>query len=428
VIDLKLYRQDPDAFTRALLRRQDPALTEVAERLGTLDRQWRSALAEVERLKAERNAASEEVARRKRARESADDLLAALKESGERVKALDAVVKATEQELETVALGIPNLPHPAVPDGGESANRVVRTWGEPRKFEFTPKPHWELGESLQLFDLPRGAKLSGSGFPLFTGAGARLVRALAGFMLDLHVREHGYREVIPPYAVTRTTLTGTGQLPKFEEDMYRTEDDLFLIPTAEVPLTNIYRDEILDASALPIGLTAFTPCFRREAFSHGKDTRGLIRVHQFDKVELVRFVAPETSDAEHEKLTHQSEAVLQRLELPYRVLELAAGDTGFASARTFDLEVWAPGVGAWLEVSSSSTFTDFQARRANVRYRPAAGAKPEFVHTLNASALAFPRTIIAILENYQRPDGTIEVPAVLRPYLGVDSLAPPGGR
>jgi seryl-tRNA synthetase len=241
-------------------------------------------------------------------------------------------------------------------------------------------------------------------------------------MLDLHTREHGYHEVLPPYLVSRTTLTGTGQLPKFEEDMYRTEDDLFLIPTAEVPVTNIYRDEILDGDQLPMGLVAYTPCFRREAFSHGKDTRGLIRVHQFDKVELVRLSAPATGDAEHALLTGHAEAVLQRLGLPYRVLELAAGDTGFASARTFDLEAWAPGTGAWLEVSSSSTFTDFQARRANLRFRPAPGAKPEFVHTLNASGVAFPRTIIAILENYQQADGSIEVPSALRPYLGVDRL------
>jgi seryl-tRNA synthetase len=422
VIDLKLFRQDPEAFRRALLRRRDPALPETLDRLADLERRWRAALAESERLKAERNAANEEVAKRKRAKEAADDLLARLKESGERGKQLDAQVKTIEQELEVVALGIPNLPHPDVPDGGESDNRVVRTWSTPRTFDFTPKPHWDIGESLKLFDLPRGAKLSGSGFPLFTGAGARLVRALASFLLDLHSREHGYREVLPPYVVGRQAMIGTGQLPKFEDDMYRTSDDLFLIPTAEVPVTNIYRDEILEASALPIGLVAYTPCFRREAFSHGKDTRGLIRLHQFDKVELVRLVAAETGDAEHAKLTQHAENALQRLDLPYRVLELAAGDTGFASARTFDLEVWAPGVGAWLEVSSSSTFTDFQARRANLRYRPAAGAKPEHVHTLNASGVGFPRTLIAILENYQDRDGSVRVPEALRPYFGADRL------
>ncbi len=424
MIDLKLFRQDPEAFRRAVRRRQDPSLDEPVGALEDLDRRWRAAVTQVESLKAERNAASEEVARRKRAKEPAEDLLAQLKESGERVKSLDGQAKELDALLEGAALLVPNLPHPAIPDGDATANRIVRTVGEPPRLGFTPKPHWELGESLGLFDLPRGAKITGSGFPLFRGWGARLVRALANFMLDLHTREHGYLEVLPPYLVSRTTLTGTGQLPKFEEDMYRTEDDLFLIPTAEVPLTNMYRDEILDGGQLPIGLVAYTPCFRREAFSHGKDTRGLIRVHQFDKVELVRLCVPGNSDAEHALLTGHAEAVLQRLGLPYRVVELSAGDTGFASARTFDLETWAPGTDAWLEVSSSSTFTEFQARRANLRFRPAPGGKPEFVHTLNASGVAFPRTIIAILENYQRADGSVEVPGALRPYLGADRLTP----
>jgi seryl-tRNA synthetase len=424
VIDLKLFRQDPDAFRRALARRLDPSATEPLDKLVDLDRRWRAAVTLAETLKAERNAKSEEVARRKRAKEPADDLLAELKESGERGKQLDAQAKELEALLEQAALTIPNLPHPAVPDGDATANRVAKTVGEPREFDFPVKAHWDLGEALGLFDLPRGAKITGSGFPLFRGNGARMVRALANFMIDIHTREHGYHEVIPPYVVSRATLTGTGQLPKFEEDMYRTEDDLFLIPTAEVPVTNIYRDEILDAAMLPYGMVSYTPCFRREAFSHGKDTRGLIRVHQFDKVELVRLCPPGDSDAEHARMTGHAEAVLQRLGLHYRVLELAAGDTGFASARTFDLEVWAPGTNAWLEVSSSSTFTDFQARRANLRFRPAAGAKPEFLHTLNASALAFPRTIIAILENYQDADGTVRVPEALRPYLGLDRLTP----
>jgi seryl-tRNA synthetase len=422
VIDLKQLRQDPEGFRRALLRRQDPSLTEPVAALEELDRRWRAALTEVETLKARRNAASEEVARRKRARESAEELLAELKESGERVKALELGTRELEAELTATALVVPNLPHPDIPDGAAEANRIVRTVGEPRRFDFAARPHWELGAELGLFDLPRGARITGSGFPLFQGLGARLVRGLAGFMLDLHTREHGYLEIAPPYLVSRTTLTGTGQLPRFEADMYRTEDDLFLIPTAEVPVTNLYRDEILDGDSLPIGLVAYTPCFRREAFSHGKDTRGLIRVHQFDKVELVRLCSPESSDQEHALLTGHAEAVLRRLDLPYRVIELAAGDTGFAAARTFDLEVWAPGTNAWLEVSSSSTFTDFQARRSNLRYRPAKGAKPEFLHTLNASGLAFPRTIIAILENYQDADGSVRVPAALVPYLGTDRL------
>jgi len=424
VIDLKLLRADPTQFRQAIARRLDQSALEPVDRLVDLDRAWRAAVTEAESLKAERNAKSEEVARRKKQREPADDLLAELKASGEKGKQLDLEAKQLEAELERVALTVPNLPHRAVPDGDAAANRVVRTVGTQRAADAGLKPHWELGESLGLFDLPRGAKLTGSGFPLFRGQGARLVRALANFMLDLHTAEHGYHEVAPPYLVSRPVLTGTGQLPKFEEDMYRTSDDLFLIPTAEVPVTNIYRDEILPPGALPFGLVAYTPCFRREAFSHGKDTRGLIRVHQFDKVELVRFSAPADSDAQHALMTGHAEAVLGHLGLSYRVLELAAGDTGFASARTFDLEVWAPGTGAWLEVSSSSTFTDFQARRAGIRYRPAAGEKPEFVHTLNASALAFPRTIIAILENYQNADGTVTVPEVLRKYLGVDRFTP----
>jgi seryl-tRNA synthetase len=425
VIDLKLLRQDPEASRAALLRRRDPSLGPLLDELLELDRRRRELLVEAETLKAERNAASEEVARRKRAKEPADDLMARLKASGDEVKALDARLREVDAELERRALAVPNFPLGQVPDGDASANRVVRTWGNPPSFDFAPRPHWELGAALGILDLPAGAKIAGSGFPLLRGLGARLVRALSGFMLDLHTREHGYEEVAPPYLVNRVTLTGTGQLPKFEDDLYGVpSDDLFLIPTAEVPLTNIHRDEILDGSALPRGYCAWTPCFRREAGAHGKDTRGLIRVHQFDKVELVRFARAEASAAEHERLTGHAEAVLQRLEIPYRVLELAAGDTGFSAARTYDLEVWAAGVGTWLEASSSSTFTDFQARRANIRYRPEPKAKPEFVHTLNASGVAFPRTIIALLENNQAADGSVRVPAALVPYLGVDRLVP----
>jgi seryl-tRNA synthetase len=288
-------------------------------------------------------------------------------------------------------------------------------------------PHWEIGERLGLLDLPRGAKLSGSGFPVFVGAGARLARALIQFMLDLHVREHGYVEVAPPFLVRREIMQGTGQLPKFEDDLYRTAtDDLFLVPTAEVPLTNLYRDEIVDAARLPIALAAYTPCFRREAGAAGKDTRGLLRVHQFDKVELVRFTAATESTAELERLTQHAETVLQRLELAYRVVLLAAGDTGFSAAKTYDLEAWAPGVGAWLEVSSASSFTDFQARRANIRSRRVRGDKPEFVHTLNASGVALPRTIAALLETRQQPDGSVTLPAALIPYMGTDRLGPAG--
>jgi seryl-tRNA synthetase len=426
VIDVRRLRNDPDGSRASLARRGDSGVLAQLDRILELDRRRRELLARTEALKAERNAASDEVARRKKNREPAEDLLGSLKRSADEVKGLDAELRQLEADLDALVLLVPNFPHADTPDGDASANRVVRTWGEPRPFEFTPRPHWELAADLGILDLPAGARISGSGFPVYRGAGARLVRALAGFMLDLHTREHGYEEIAPPYLVNRATMTGTGQLPKFAEELYAVaSDDLYLIPTAEVPLTNMLRDEILDGARLPIGYCAWTPCFRREAGAHGKDTRGLIRVHQFDKVELVRFVAADRSDAEHERITRDAETVLQRLGLPYRVLELAAGDTGHASARTYDLEVWAPGVGAWLEVSSASTFTDYQARRANIRYRSAAGAKPEFVHTLNASGVAFPRCIVALLENGQQADGSVRLPHALEPYVGADRLGPP---
>ncbi len=425
MIDIKRLRQDPEGSRASLLRRSDPTLGPLLDAVLELDRRRRELLVRVETLKAERNAASEEVARRKRSGEPADELMARLRVSGEEVKALDGQLRDLDGELDRRMMTLPNFPAAEIPDGDAGANRVVRTWGEPPRFGFTARPHWEIAPALGMLDLATGAKLTGTGFPLFRGLGARLVRALAGFMLDLHTREHGYTEIAPPYLASRASLTGTGQLPKFEEDLYGLPaDDLFLIPTAEVPLTNIHRDEILEAAHLPRGYVAWTPCFRREAGAHGKDTRGLIRVHQFDKVELVRFSRPEDSPAEHDRMTGHAEAVLRRLEIPYRVSELAAGDTGFASARTLDLEVWAAGVGTWLEASSSSTFTDFQARRANIRYRPGPKAKPEFVHTLNASGVAFPRTIIALLENNQAADGSVRVPEALVPYLGVDRLVP----
>lgn len=425
MIDIKRLRQDPAGVRAALARRRDRELDVAVDTLLALDARRRELLTRAEAIKAERNAANEEVARRKKAKAPAEELLAGLKASGEAVKALDAEVREVDEQLDGLLLRVPNTPLPEVPDGDASGNQVVRTWGAAPTFAFTPRAHWDLGAALGLFDLARGAKITGSGFPLFTGPGSRLVRALQNFMLDLHTQRHGYTEVSPPLLVNRASLTGTGQLPKFEEDVYATPaDDFFLVPTAEVPVTNILRDEILDGAALPIAYTAFTPCFRREAGAHGKDTRGLIRIHQFDKVELVRFVRPEDSPAEHEKMTGHAEAVLQGLELPYRVVALAAGDTGFSSARTYDLEVWAPGVGTWLEVSSSSTFTDFQARRANIRFRADPRSKPEFVHTLNASGVAFPRAIIALLETHQQADGSVTVPAALRPYLGADRLAP----
>lgn len=425
MLDLRRLRHDPVAVRESLARRLDLVALEQVDRVVELDARRRELVTEVEALQAERNAQSDNVARLKRAKEPADALLATLKESGERVRVLEADLRDVELLLEGHLLNVPNTLLADVPEGGANQNTVIRSWGAKRGFAFTPRPHWELGPALGLFDLPRGTKLTGSGFPLFTGMGARLVRGLASFMLDLHTTEHGYTEVQPPYLVNRASLTGTGQLPKFEEDLYHASlDDLFLIPTSEVPLTNMYRDEILDASALPITLTAYTPCFRREAGAHGKDTRGLIRVHQFDKVELVRIVRPEESAREHALLTAHAETVLQLLDIPYRVLALAAGDTGFASACTFDLEVWAPGVDTWLEASSASTFGDFQARRANIRFRPAPGAKPEFAHTLNASGVAFPRTIIALLENGQQADGSVVLPPALVPYVGTDRLVP----
>ncbi|HET7599362.1 MAG TPA: serine--tRNA ligase [Gemmatimonadales bacterium] len=423
MIDLKRLRQDPGGSRASLARRLDPSLGPAVDHIVELDRRVRELLVRVEALRAERNAASEEIARRKRAKEPADELLARLKASGDEEKRLAADLRLLEAERDEALLLLPNFPLPEVPEGDGAANRVVRTWGAPPSFDFVPRPHWDLGAALGILDLPAGAKITGSGFPVFRGAGARLVRALAAFMLDLHTREHGYEEVAPPYLANRASLIGVGQLPKFADELYTvTADDLYLIPTAEVPLTNLHRDEILDGARLPIAYAACTPCFRREAGAHGKDTRGLIRVHQFDKVELVRFCRPEDSEAEHERITAHAEAVLQRLGLQYRVVDLAAGDTGNASAHTFDLEVWAPGVGAWLEVSSSSTFTDYQARRANIRYRAEPRAKPEFVHTLNASGVAFPRLVIALLESGQEADGSVRLPEALVPYAGVARL------
>jgi seryl-tRNA synthetase len=426
MIDVRVVRHDPDAARAALARRGDPVALEQLDRVVELDARRRRLRVEVEALQADRNARSEEVARRKKTGAGADDLLSELKASSEKVHTLEADLRDLEALLEGHLLNVPNFLLADVPDGGPEHNRVLRSWGAQPSFDFAPQPHWDLGANLALFDLARGARLTGSGFPLFTGMGARLVRSLAGFMLDLHTTEHGYREVQPPYLVNRDALVGTGQLPKFEDDLYRTSgDDLFLIPTAEVPVTNIYRQEILEAEMLPVAMVAYTPCFRREAGAHGKDTRGLIRVHQFDKVELVRLVRPEDGEAELATLLGHAEAVLQRLGLTYRVVLLAAGDTGFGSACTYDLEVWAPGVGSWLEVSSASLFTDFQARRANIRFRPAPKARPEFVHTLNASGVAFPRVIVALLEQGQQADGSVRIPDALVRYVGADHFRPP---
>jgi len=427
VIDLKLLRASPDQVRSALARRGDTGVTRLLDELEALDMRRRALAGQLDQLKAERNEAAKADGRMMKEKGALPaDVVAQRKRLGERIGALEAELRDVETALEAKALYVPNLPLPELPDGDASHNAVVRSWGAPA--EGGGRPHWEIAERLGILDLRRGALLSGSGFPVFVGQGARLVRALVQLMLDLHTREHGYIEVEPPVLVRRDMLQGTGQLPKFEEDVYKTApDDLFLVPTAEVPLTNLHRDEILDGAKLPLAYTAYTPCFRREAGAHGKDTRGLLRVHQFDKVELVRFVRAADSAREHELMTGHAETVLQRLELPYRVVLLAARDVGFTSAKTYDLEAWAPGVGQWLEVSSSSSFTDYQARRANIRCRLKPGDKPEFVHTLNASGVALPRTLAALLETRQQPDGSVTIPAALVPYLGTDRLVPPGG-
>ena len=421
--DVRLVRERLGDLREAMRRREAlEALGPQLDRCEGLERERRVLIGAVEERKAARNASSQEVARRKRAGESADDLIAAGRALGEEIARLERDLADAEGQLGAILLEVPNVTAPDVPAGDESHNVIERSWGEPRPSDGV-RPHWEIAAALGLFDLERAAKISGSGFAVFRGAGARLARALLNFFVDSHARDHGYEEVWPPVLVNRASMTGTGQLPKFADDAYKIEgDDLFLIPTAEVPVTNLYRDEILEASELPKAFCAYTPCFRREAGSAGKDTRGVLRMHQFDKVELVRYCTPEQSDAELSTLLGHAESMLQRLGLPYRVKLLAAGDTGFSSAKTYDLEAWAPGVGAWLEVSSCSTFSDFQARRANIRFRPAKGEKPRFVHTLNGSGLAFPRTIACILEHYQQPDGTVVVPDALRPYVGSDRI------
>jgi seryl-tRNA synthetase len=422
--DLRMIREQIDVLRDGMRRRGKlEALAPFIDAAAATDADRRTTIQAVEERKAARNAITQEVARKKRAGENADTLLDQSRDLGEEISRLESELALLEAELERNMLELPNVTLDDVPEGGEENNKHVRTWGTPREAG-AARPHWETGVALGLIDFERGAKISGSGFIVFRGKGARLVRSLMNFMLDLHTREHGYEEVWVPVVVNRASMTGTTQLPKFEDDMYAIAgEDLFLIPTAEVPITNLYGNEIIPSSDLPQAMTAYTPCFRKEAGAHGKDTRGLLRVHEFDKVELVRYSTPETSSDELEILTGQAEKVLQLLGLPYRVTLLAAGDTGFGSAKTYDLEVFAPGVGVWLEVSSCSVFGDFQARRAGIRYRPAEGGKPRFVHTLNGSGLAFPRIIAAILEHYQNADGTVTVPEVLRPYLGTDRLA-----
>ena len=424
MLDAKLIRSEPDKVRQALVNQN--ADTALLDRFLDLDEQRRKLLYEVERLKAERNTVSEQIAKMKKEKQDATSEIERMREVSQRIKQMDADVAETEASLSDALLNLPNLAHECVPVGkDESANVLIRTWGEPRKFDFEPIPHWELATTLDIIDFERGSKISGSGFILYKGLGARLERSLINWMLDVHTREHGYTEVSPPFLINRQSMTGTGQLPKFEEDMYHTDkdDDLFFNPTAEVPLVNMHADEILSAEQLPICLTAYTACFRREAGSAGKDTRGLLRVHQFDKVEMVKFTRPETSYDEHEKILADAEDILRRLGIPYRVVLLSTGDMGFSAAKCYDIEIFAPGVDKWLEVSSCSNCEDFQARRANIRYRPEPGAKPEFVHTLNGSGVALPRLVVSLLENYQQADGTIVVPEPLRPYMGVDMIS-----
>ena len=420
------YVRDNLAKVEDKLRQRGMNPDGVLKDFQVVDQSRRAAITELETLKAQRNKLTEEIARRKKNKENADELIEQTKQMRERMPALEKQAEEADAKLREILTGIPNLPNDGVPVGkDEQGNQEVKRWGEPPKFDFQPKSHWELGEQLGVLDLERAAKLSGARFALYWELGARLERALMNFMLDLHTREHGYTEVLPPYLVNSDSMYGTGQLPKFEADLFRVphgEKNLWLIPTAEVPVTNIYRDETLDAARLPVSLTAFTPCWRSEAGSYGKDVRGIIRQHQFQKVELVKFTKPEESYEQHEKLTRDAEMVLERLGLHYRRMLLCTGDMGFSSAKTYDLEVWLPGQRLFREISSCSNFEAFQARRMNIRYRPEAKGKTELVHTLNGSGLAVGRTWVAIVENYQQADGSVLIPEALRPYVGAERI------
>jgi seryl-tRNA synthetase len=419
MLEQKFIRQQPEKVREGLLKRSGTSVSLLDDFL-SLDENWRRLIAQSDELKKERNEASDQIGKLKKSGENTNEKQEEVKKINLKIKEIENELKENENKLNHLLFYFPNLPHETVPFGKDaSENQVIRTWGEKRKFLFPVKPHWEIGESLGIIDQKRASKLSGSLFSLYVGAGAKLQRALIQFMLDFHVDKHGYREIYPPYLVKRETMIGTGQLPKFEEDMYCCEkDDLFLIPTAEVPVTNLHRDEILNFDELPKYYASYTACFRREAGAAGVETRGLKRLHQFDKVELVKLTTPETSYQEHEKLLHDAEEILQVLQIPYRVILLCAGDMGFSAAKCYDLEAWSPSEEKWLEVSSVSNFEAFQARRANIRFRRGPQEKPEFVHTLNGSGLALPRVVIAILENYQEKDGTIVIPEVLRSYMG----------
>jgi seryl-tRNA synthetase len=427
MLDLNFVREHMPQVEEMLRRRgMDPAAT--LKDFAEIDAQRRQAITSAETMKAQRNRVSEEIARLKKAGENADPQMAETKGLRETISQLEKAAEQYDNRLREILTGLPNIPHQSVPVGKDAdANVEVRRWGAPPKFDFTPKPHWELGEQLGILDLERAVKLTGARFAVYWDMGARLERALANFMLDLHIGPQGYTEVLPPFLVNSESMYGTGQLPKFADDLFRVphgDKDLWLISTAEVPVTNLYRDEVLDESRLPISLTAYTPCFRSEAGSYGKDVRGIIRQHQFQKVELVKFSKPENSYEELEKLTHDAEEVLQKLGLHYRVMALSTGDMSSSSAKTYDLEVWLPGQQLFREISSCSNFEAFQARRANIRFRREGKSKSDFVHTLNGSALAVGRTWVAIVENYQQPDGSVIIPNVLREYIGTDRITP----
>ncbi|BAU26259.1 seryl-tRNA synthetase [Aneurinibacillus soli] len=418
MLDVRRLRTNFEAIQKALETRGEK-LNEI-EKFADIDVKWRSLLAESEQLKNKRNVVSEEIARLKKEKQNADELIAEMKQVSAKIKEYDEQVRVLEEEISQIMLGIPNVPHESVPIGlTEDDNVPVRHWGEAVSFDFEPKPHWEIAADLGILDFEGAAKVTGSRFVFYKGAGARMERALINYMLDLHTMQHNYEEILPPYIVNRESMTGTGQLPKFEEDAFKLADtDYFLIPTAEVPVTNYHRDEIMSADMLPIRYAAYSACFRSEAGSAGRDTRGLIRQHQFNKVELVKFVQPETSYDELEKLVNDAEKVLQLLGLPYRVMSMCTGDLGFTAAKKYDIEVWIPSYDTYREISSCSNFEDFQARRAGIRFRREPKAKPEFVHTLNGSGLAIGRTMAAILENYQQADGSVLIPGPLRPYMG----------
>ena len=424
MLDLTFVR-DNLAFVEEKLRQRGLNPADVLQDFSQVDAQRRQAITSAETMKAHRNRASEQINQLKKSGEDASALITETKELRQQIQELEKAAEEYQGRLRDILAGIPNLPHSSVPIGGTEENKEVRRWGSPPRFAFPPKPHWELGEQLGILDLERAVKLTGARFAVYWDLGAKLERALANFMLDLHTREHGYTEVLTPYLVNSDSMYGTGNLPKFAADLFRVphgEKDLWLIPTAEVPVTNLYRDEVIDTARLPVSLTAYTPCFRSEAGSYGKDVRGIIRQHQFQKVELVKFARPDTSYEEHEKLTHDAEEVLQKLGLHYRVVVLSTGDMGAASAKTYDIEVWLPGQQLYREISSCSNFESYQARRANIRYRPESKNKAEFVHTLNGSGLAVGRTWVAIIENFQQADGSVVIPEVLRPYVGAERI------